>query len=94
MYRRHFARPLAKQAGMTVPTQYSLDLKAFSLRPQFYSFRFCNYVRPVFDKSFPHPRTMAKRYDGTDGAPVFSKEEPAALEIKEHDDCKADYATL
>lgn len=87
-------RQLAKKTGMPLPIKYSPELRAFALTLHFYSPRAYSYVRQVFDTCLPHPRTLTKWYQSTDGRPGFSKEALAALQMKVTENDKTGYPTL
>ncbi|KAM7307079.1 uncharacterized protein ISCGN_010715 [Ixodes scapularis] len=87
-------RQLAKHTGAPVPTQYSPELRAFALTLHFYSLRAYTYVRKVFDTCLPHPRTLTKWYQSTDGEPGFSEEALRALKLKSKANTTSGIATI
>lgn len=66
----------------------SPELRAFALTLHFYSAKAYNYVRQTFSNSLPHPRTLSRWYQSTDGSPGFTKEAFNALKIKAEESSK------
>ncbi|XP_042149669.1 uncharacterized protein LOC121837878 [Ixodes scapularis] len=87
-------RQLVKHTGAPVPTQYSPELRAFALTLHFYSLHAYTYVRKVFDTCLPHPRTLTKWYQSTDGEPGFSEEALRALKLKSKANKTSGIATI
>ena len=57
-----------------VKAQYPPELRVFALTLQFYSKPAYLYVRKLFNKKLPHPKTLAKWYSCIDGNPGFQDE--------------------
>lgn len=62
--------------------KYDPKLRAFAMTLNFYSPKAYMYVRQKFNKSLPHPNTIAKWYRSVDGSPGFSQEALVAIKIK------------
>lgn len=58
------------------------ELRYFALTLKFYSSSAYNYVRSIFDKALPHPRTLTKWYSAVDGYPEYIVEAIKVVSIK------------
>jgi hypothetical protein len=48
----------------------------------FYSSVAYNYVRRIFAKSLPHPKTLQKCYRAVDGSPGYTQKSLRAIQLK------------
>lgn len=62
--------------------KYEPKLRAFAMTLNFYSPKAYMYVRQKFNRSLPHPNTIAKWYRSVDGSPGFSQEALVAIKMK------------
>ena len=77
-----FDRLASKRKGLSMPRQYSAELRSFALTLHFYSPAAYRYVRKVFETCLPHPRTVEKWYFSVDASPGFTEPVFKALEAK------------
>lgn len=71
----------SKQKGQP----YSDALRCFATTLHFYSVQAYKYVREVFQKSLPHPRTLIRWYESVDGEPGITSEALDVLRVKAAD---------
>lgn len=62
--------------------EFSLELKKIAVTLHYLSPRAYNFVRDEFDDTLPHPKTIAKWYQGIDCNPGFTKEAMDAIKQK------------
>lgn len=60
-------------------------LRSFATTLHFYSPKAYSYVRSVFNKTLPHPRTIIRWYESLDGEPGITKETLDMLRLKAAD---------
>ncbi|XP_049782835.1 THAP domain-containing protein 1-like [Schistocerca cancellata] len=82
MHKQLLQRQAAKANCKSVPRTYSPELRSFALTLNFYSPQAYKYVRRCYDTCLPHPRTLARWYQGVDGAPGFTTEAFAIIKSK------------
>ena len=73
---------LLKQLKLSSTRQFPEELRIFALTLNFYSSSAYNYVRNIFAKSLPHPKTLQKWYRAVDGSPGYTQESLRAITLK------------
>lgn len=67
-------RQFCKHASIPMCKQYSAELRSFALTLHYYSPRAYNYVRNIFHKCLPHPKTLSAWYTSINGSPGINIE--------------------